>query len=127
MKSTLTLKGFENYLDKISAAGADIDAVADEALAAGAEVLRAGMERRAPEQTGKLKSHIKVKMVRGGNSHMAKVGIFDVDRVKETYFFYQEMGSARTNAHPYIRPAINEDAKKAKTEMRKIFKARGAI
>lgn len=128
MKSTLSTKGFEEYLEKLVEAGADIDEVSSEALSAGALVLRDGMVRRAPELTGKLKRHIKIKgPMRDGNFHSVKVGVFDVDRLRQTYFFYQEMGSARTAPHPYIRPTFDEDYRKAKEKMKEVFRSKGAF
>lgn len=127
-KSTLSTKGFEEYLEKLAKAGADIDIVCDEALIAGANILQDGMVRRSPVRTGKLRRSIRIKgPFLDGNFHSIKVGVLDVNREKETYFFYQEVGSARTAAHPYIRPTFDEDMKKAKAEMLKIFKARGAL
>lgn len=127
-KSTLSTKGFEEYLEKLAQAGADIDAVSDEALNAGAKILQDGMIRRSPVRTGKLRGHIRIKgPFQDGNFHTVQVGVLDVNREKETYFFYQEVGSARTAAHPYIRPTFDEDMKKAKAEMLKIFKSRGAL
>ena len=128
MKSLLNLKGFEKYLEKVARAGDDIDEVCGEALTAGGQILEAGMLRRAPELTGELKSHIKMSPVqRDGNRSFVKVGVYDVDRATETYFFYQEMGTASTAAHPYIRPTFDEDMRRARAEMVSVFKARGAL
>ena len=127
-KSTLSTKGFEDYLEKLAQAGADIDAVCNEALNAGAQVLHAGMMRRSPRKTGELRRHILIKgPFQDGNFHSIKVGVLDVNREKETYFFYQEVGSARTAAHPYIRPTLDEDKSKARAEMLRVFKERGAL
>jgi HK97 gp10 family phage protein len=122
MRSKLDLKGFEEYLAKVARAGADIDMATDEALGAGGTILVDGMLRRAPELTGELKSHIKMSQpAADGNRHFVKVGIFDVNRERQTYFFYQEMGTAKTAAHPYIRPTFDEDMARARAEMRKVF------
>lgn len=127
-KSRLDTDGFEEYLEKLVSAGSDIDAITDEALTAGGEILKSGMESRAPEESGHLKSRIEmIGPINSGNFHYVEIGLFRIDRNKELYFFYQENGSARRAAHPYIRPTFNVDMKKAREKMREIFKARGAI
>ncbi len=127
-KSTLTTRGFEEYLERIARAGDDVDAVADEALMAGAEILLDGMNKRAPVETGNLVSKLKIiGPVNNGNYHSVKIGLFDVNREKEMYFFYQELGSAKRPAHPFIRPTFKEDSKRARAKMLEIFKQRGAV
>lgn len=127
-RSRLDVKGFEEYLEKLAQAGADVDSITDEALKEGGEILRAGMEARAPEDQGHLKSKIEMQgPVNDGNFHYVKVGMFNVDREKEMYFFYQENGSPRNAPHPYIRPTFNEDMKKARAKMLEVFKSRGAL
>ena len=128
MKSVLSTKGFEEYLEKLTQAGKDIDAIADEALMAGAKILKAGMEARAPKKKGHLVHRIQiVGPTRDGNYHLVKIGLFNVDREKELYFFYQEYGSARNAAHPYLRPTFAEDMTKARAAMLAKFKERGAL
>ena len=128
MKSKLTMNGFEDYLEKVAKAGADIDEVCGEALTVGGQILEAGMQRRAPELTGDLKSHIKMlPVVRDGNRSFTKVGVFDVNRETELYFFYQEWGTASTAAHPYIKPTFDEDWRRARAAMKQVFIDRGAL
>lgn len=128
MKSVLTTKGFDEYLERLAQAGADIDAISDEALQAGASILLEGMEKRAPKESGHLKSRISIDgPIREGNYHSVKIGLFNIDRAKELYFFYQENGSARNRAHPYLRPTFDEDMAKAKKAMKAVFKERGAL
>jgi HK97 gp10 family phage protein len=128
MKSKLSTRGFDEYLERIAKSGQDVDAVSDKALEAGGAILVDGMLARAPELTGELKGHIKASAVQvDGNYHSIKVGIFDVDRETQTYFFFQEMGTARTAAHPYIRPTFDEDMKAARAKMLEIFKAEGTL
>jgi len=127
-RSRLNTGGFEEYLEKLAKAGADIDSTTDEALSAGGEILEAGMVSRAPEETGHLKSRIQlIGPVTNGNFHYVEIGLFNIDRKKELYFFYQENGSPRNAAHPFIRPTFNVDMKNAREKMKEIFKSRGAI
>lgn len=128
MKTVLSTKGFEDYLEKLATAGADIDEITDEALTAGGQVLLNGMQRRAPKLTRHLVGRIRLtEPSRDGNYHSIKVGIFDVNRPKEVYFFYQEFGSPRNAAQPYLRPTLDGDMAKARAEMRRKFVERGAL
>ena len=89
-RSRLDTGGFEEYLEKLAKADADIDSITDEALAAGGEILKSGMASRAPEKTGHLKKRIEmVGPVNSGNFHYVEIGLFNIDRMKELYFFYQ--------------------------------------
>lgn len=125
MKSSLDTRGMENYLEDLAKAGQDIDSIAGEALTAGGEVLLSGMVRRAPENLGNLIHHLKLEGPNHeGNYHFVNVGISEIDLETEMYFFYQENGSARNPAHPYIRPTYHEDWKKARNKMVEVFKAR---
>lgn len=127
-RSVLNTKGFEEYLEKIAQAGLDVDRVADEALSEGAKILKQGMESRAAEFSGHMKSEISIiGPTNEGNYHSVKIGLFNVDREKEMYFFYQEMGSAKNAAHPFIRPAFSEDMKNARVKMLEVFKARETL
>ncbi len=128
MKTLLSTKGFDDYLEKLAKAGEDIDAITDEALSVGGLILKDGMQRRAPVASGHLKGRISMtEAVNDGNYHSVRIGIFNVDRKREVYFFYQEYGHARTAAHPYMRPAFDEDMRKARAAMRERFEARGAL
>jgi HK97 gp10 family phage protein len=129
MKTTLTTKGFDEYLEKIAQAGKDIDAISDDALKAGGEVLVEGMRRRARERTGNLKRKIRATQPKqDGNFHYTEVGLpagTDADTAR--YGNANEFGTANMAAQPYIRPALDEDMKTARAAMRKVFEESGAV
>ena len=129
MKTRLTTKGFAPYLEAVAKAGRDVDAVSDEALAAGGAVLLAGMTRRVPVDTGNLKDNLScTDPVKDGNFHFVEVGINKgVDSKTARYANVQEFGSSDIAAHPYIRPALDEDMGKARAAMRKVFEQSGLI
>lgn len=128
-RAKLNLKGFEEYLERLAKLNEDIDAIADEALVAGGQVIVDEMLALAPVgETGNLKQHIKMTPPEGdGSRRWIKVGIYDVNRETEMYFFYQEMGTSSMVAHPYIRPAFDTRMNAARAAMLKVFKARGAL
>lgn len=70
-----------------------------DALLAGAYVLEAGAKRRAPVDTGFLRASGSSNKTAGG----AEV-VFTAN-----YAYYQEFGTVRMPAQPYIRPTIDED------------------
>lgn len=130
IKTRLTTKGFEEYLEKIARAGRDIDAVADQALEAGGKILLDGMERRVPVGTaphdphpGNLKAHLELMgPFQDGNFHYIDVGLgksTDADTAR--YGNVQEFGSATTPAQPYVRPTLDSDMAKARRAMKDIF------
>lgn len=129
MKTKLTTKGFEDYLERLVAAHADIDAICDEALAAGGEVLLEGMQRRVPVDTGNLKDNLTVtEPMHDGNFHSINIGLVQgVDAKTMTYGMVQEYGSGHVAAQPYIRPTMDEDMGKARKAMKKIFVEKGAL
>jgi len=125
-KASLNTKGFAEYLERIAEVGGNVDEAADEALLAGAEILLAGMVARAPEDTGNLKSELKRGDVQvDGNYHFIEVGLIETDERTAVYGNAQEYGwGPNHSAHPYVRPAIDEDGKKAKAAMIDVFKQR---
>lgn len=125
MKTKLTTKGFEEYLEAIAQAGADVDAAARDALAAGGEVLVMGMQARAPVDTGNLKAQINTTEPKSdGNFHYVEVGLQGADAETARYGNAQEYGTATMTARPYHRPTIDSDMGKARRAMRQVFEAR---
>jgi HK97 gp10 family phage protein len=129
VKSRITTKGFEEYLEAIAKAGQNIDAIADEALLAGGEVLLEGMDRRVPKDTHNLEKHLAlIGPVQDGNLHYVEVGIPPTtDANTARYGNVQEYGSANTPAQPYIRPSLDHDMGKARARMKEVFVEKGAL
>jgi HK97 gp10 family phage protein len=131
-KCTLTLnkKSLEEYLEKIQMAGKDIDAAADNALLAGAEVIQEEMIRLAPVRTYNLAQSIKIKgPIVDGNYHYVDVGVINdlafTDAETARYGNAQEYGTSKMAAHPYIRPGIDNSEKAARQAMRESLKKDG--
>jgi HK97 gp10 family phage protein len=124
----LSTKGFEEYLENLARAGKDIDAIADQALAAGGEVLLQGMRRRVPKDTGNLESKLRIDGPhRDGNFHYILVGLVNADAETARYGTAQEYGTSSMAAQPYIRPTIDEDKGKAGKAMLEVFKEAGML
>lgn len=124
IKTRITTKGFEEYLEKIARAGKDIDRVSDEALGRAGEILLAGMRTRVPVDTHNLQNSLDVDGPKSdGNFHYVEVGVVNPDAETARYGNVQEYGSAHTPAQPYIRPTFDGDMTKARAEMKKVFVA----
>lgn len=122
----ITSKGFEDYLERLNQLGADLDEAAARAVLAGAEVAQEGMIARAPELTGNLKRHIRIKGPdRDGNYVFCEVGVIHekgfTDAETARYANAQEYGTSSMAAHPYIRPTMYEDRRKIIAAMRESF------
>jgi HK97 gp10 family phage protein len=120
----LETKGFSSYLEALVQAGKNVDQVADEALAAGGDILLQGMDRRVPRDTGNLAAHLeRSEPEQDGNFHSVTVGLSkDTDAETARYGGAQEFGWGPDHpAQPYIRPAIDEDMRSARSAMRAIF------
>jgi HK97 gp10 family phage protein len=127
IKGQITTRGFEEYLEAIAKAGQDVDAAADRALQAGAQVALRGMERRIPFLTGWLKSHLYISDLRvEGNFHYVEVGLSLKDR-KAIYGVYQEFGTSEMSAQPFIRPTFDEDKAAIRRAMKESLESEGVI
>ena len=131
-RASFTLKGLDEYLEKIAQAGLDVDQAAAHAVVAGGDVLVTGMVKRAPEKTGNLKRHLqRTKPVLEGNVTFILVGVLDGEYLPDaklaTYANVQEYGSAHTPAHPYIRPTFDEDKSKMRAAERAALQADGIL
>jgi len=123
----LTTKGFDEFLERIAEAGRSVDDAADRALAAGGQVALEGMDRRVPKDTHHLESRLFVgKPQANGNYHFVEVGLDLSDR-SDLYGIFQEYGTARMAAHPYIRPTFDEDKAKIRAAIRKSLEEDGTL
>ena len=134
-KATLTLEGFDAYLEELVKAGQDIDLVVEQCLDAGADVLVAGMRTRAPH--GPIKQAIrKTAVMADGNKRYLYLGVLrgtdaETARIANVWEFGGRSSPSPKNpkrhprpgikAKPYIRPTLRNDAKKARAAMEAIF------
>lgn len=89
------------------------------AAEAGAEVLQAGMERRAPRRTGELAGGIGIKV-----RETAEGAEADIGPTKDAFYgMFQELGTVRHAAQPFMRPTLDEDGAAAVTEVARVLKA----
>lgn len=129
VRSRITTKGFEEYLERIARAGKDIDQITDQALSTGGEILLDGMLRRVPRDTENLASKLALMgPFRDGNFHYVEVGLSkEADKDTARYGNVQEYGAADTPAQPYVRPTLDHDFAKARAAMRGVFEEEGVL
>lgn len=126
-RGTISLKGFDEYLERVAKAGRDVDKAAAEAVAAGGDVLLEGMQRRVPKDTYNLEQHLeRTEPKRDGNYTFVEVGLSkQADADTARYGNAQEYGSSSMAAQPYIRPTLDEDGSKARAAVGKTLKEAG--
>lgn len=127
IRHNFSLRGMSEWLEKIAQTGANVDESAARAVMAGAEVAQEGMIDRAPEKTGNLKAHIKIKgPTQEGNEISALVGVIHdieyTDAETARYGMAQEYGTSSMPAHPYIRPTLKGDVRKIRGAERNALK-----
>jgi len=124
IKTRITTQGFSEYLERLAKAGRDIDAVSDEALREGGEILLNGMRTRVPIDTHNLQQGLAVDGPhQDGNFHYVEVGLVNADAETARYGTAQEYGWSDHAGQPYIRPTLDGDMSKARAEMKKVFVA----
>lgn len=104
------VRGFVE-LDRVLATLPDVVQVSvlGAAVAKGGEIIRAGAEARAPRRTGELAGGMtmEIEATRGGVTAHVGPG-------KEQFWgLFQEFGTVRQAAQPFLRPAIDEDGPEA--------------
>lgn len=110
-QAKLSLKGIEDYLQKVAKFADDFEAAAAEALTIGAETLQDKMIELVPVDTANLLAHIKIKgPQKNGTFLFCEVGVIHdlayTDEDTARYGNVMEYGSATVKKQPYIRPAI---------------------
>ena len=127
VRYNFSLRGMSEWLEKIGQTGKNVDDSAAKAVLAGARVAQEGMIDRAPELTGNLKAHIKIKgPTQEGNEVSVLVGVIHdinyTDAETARYGMAQEFGTSSMPAHPYIRPTLKKDKRKIRGAERKVLK-----
>jgi len=116
----MTLKGMPELTKALKRIGENIDDVLEEAVMAGAEVAREDASRRAPKRTGKLSRRIIAKIA--DQSHQMVASYVGPD---ETVYYgkFVELGTKKTKAKPFLRPAFDENNKEIRKAVRNVLKS----
>ncbi len=86
------------------------------AVGAAALIVQNDAKRKAPYLTGNLRRSIHIEpQEEAGERVVVKVGT-DVEYAK-----YQEFGTSTIPPHPYLRPALDENRDKVKSEIKRVM------
>lgn len=123
MRAKLSMpKGLQEMMERLAEAEEDIDSAAGEMLDAGADVALAGMKRRVPVDTGKLRDSLKKGPVKqGGNRSTIEIGLIDAPGEVVRYGTVQEFGSSSVSAKSYLRGTMKEDKSKIRRAMKNVL------
>lgn len=124
IRVTVNTKGLDALLEAVAKKGADLDAVAGQAVQAACEVLLDEMQKRVPLDTGNLADTLAIDGPKQSGLYIsATVGIpNNADKDTAIYGAVQEYGSARTPAQPFIRPAVEAKRSAARKAMIDVLK-----
>lgn len=132
LTATLIAPDLSKYLEKIQAAGNNIDDACKEAVDAALPIveksMKAGAERH--KKTGEVYNAIEIEKAHAeGNLIVGSVGI-DPDKHPEAiHAAYQEYGDGHSPEFPdpFIRPALDDNKKQIAAAERAVLKAKGMI
>ncbi|NBI30737.1 HK97-gp10 family putative phage morphogenesis protein [Chengkuizengella marina] len=114
------LTGMKDVLKNLEKMGNQSQEVADEALKAGAEVLRAKMEELAPRSTlnkEHLANHIIISAIKDGKLDVGpKQGFF--------YAHFLEFGTSKISPQPFAQPAFESCKDEIQRVMANVIKSR---
>lgn len=120
-KVTVTITGGEEIQRKLREIDNAVSRrIMREALLAAAEPIREDASRRAPRRTGFLARHIIAEPVKGKTNQVV------IGPTKDAFYgLFQELGTSRHRAQPFLRPAL--EAKKGEAERRAAAVLRAGI
>ncbi len=110
MANEFKVEGIEDLMARINSLGERLATrTENKALREGAEVLREGISKRAPRDTGGLAESIVKSGVK--RSELGKYIEVGPDK-KHFYGLFHEFGTVKMPAHPFMGPALEEDGRK---------------
>ena len=113
--ASIELSGMDELLARLQRTAQNVSEVKKKALMAGAEIIRDEIEARAPVDTGTLKNNIVTDPK--GDEYV------DVGPDKDAYWAkWQEFGSTKQAAKPFIEPAFLTKRREAQAAMRDVIK-----
>ena len=113
----LEMNGMDELLAQLQRTAQNVTEVKKKALMAGAEIIRDEIEARAPVDTGELKTSIVISQVQSSEKYI------DVGPSEDAYWAkWQEFGSTKQAAKPFIEPAFLTKRREAQAAMRDVIK-----
>ena len=97
------IKGLDSLMRKLDRMGGNVLDALDKAVRETALVAQGDARQNAPVDTGALKGSISTEFDRNAESSTGTV------YTNIEYGLYQEMGTVKMAAHPYMMPALNDN------------------
>jgi HK97 gp10 family phage protein len=126
MMERIELKGFDEYLTKVEAAGRDVVQATKHAINESTDYAQKEMVRGAEKhrRTGAVVEAIEAQSAKqDGNFIYGMVGVNTEKHPKAWHAVFQEYGAPTFPADPFIRPALNKN--KLRAIQRKALKREG--
>lgn len=109
----MSVRGFDELKRNVERFNKELNDILPTALKAGALIIQNSAKFKAPYRTGTLRRSIHTEM---RSNTQAVVGT-DVE-----YAVYQEFGTSKMKAHPYLRPALDENRGKVLDKINEVIK-----
>lgn len=95
-------EGLEELISKLEQKAEDVEKTKNEALQEGAKVMQKAAQDKAPYRTGNLKRHIEISDIKDG-----EINVYVDQQGKAYYGYFQEFGTSKMRARPFMGPAFN--------------------
>lgn len=122
-KGFFSIAGLDQYLEKLEAAGRDVDQSAQVALGEAAPIITEEMHRLLKESSEKWTGGADATIfqdppAQDGNYNYVRIG---VHASKDPAGFYKEFGTARQAAEPFFRPAMRNMRSLWRNEVKEVL------
>lgn len=120
MANEFKVEGIEDLMARLNSLGEKIATrTENKALREGAEVLREGISKRAPRDTGGLAENI----VKSGVKQ-AEIGKYIEVGPDSKHFYglFHEFGTVKMPAQPFMGPALEEDSKEVMNTIAEVLR-----
>lgn len=112
MANEFKVEGIEDLMARLNSLGERVATrTENRALREGAEILRGGISRRAPQSENNT-DHLADNIVMSGVKQSEVGKYIEVGPDKEHFYgLFHELGTVKMSAHPFMGPALEEDGK----------------
>jgi len=137
-RTKIKIEGMDEFKKNIDKVNKDVIKILPDAVMAGAKIVQAAARSKVPVKSGALKSGIKAEITWDKNAPVAWAGVgFDREmnavfvkysKAGKRYYYpasveYGTKGPHSAPAHPFMRPAIDNNKAKVRKEIKDRVKA----
>jgi HK97 gp10 family phage protein len=119
----IELSGVDEILNRLKQIGANVTSLENQALKKAAEPVLEDAKSNAPYRTGKLKEGLKISGIKTKDgSKYVLVGVDRSDNSKIYWGKFQEFGTVKMSARPFLGPAYEKNKRQIIEEIRNTLK-----